>query len=45
MNGHMTCVRTLILGGADRSIKTYWGTAAEFAERRGHTEVAALLRE
>ena len=42
--GRTSCVRELILGGADPSIKTHWGTALELAEKEGHTEVVALLR-
>ena len=43
--GHTECVRLLLDRGADPSIETHWGTVAEDAEKRGHAEVAALLRQ
>jgi ankyrin repeat protein len=42
--GQTEIVRLLLAAGADKNYKSYRGTAAEIAERRGHTEILDLLR-
>ena len=36
--GHVGVVRTLLENGADASVETELGTAAEIAKEQGHTE-------
>jgi hypothetical protein len=42
--GHAASVRMLIAAGADATYRTPVGTARELALRKGHAEIAALLR-
>jgi ankyrin repeat protein len=42
--GQIEIVRLLLAAGADKNYKTYYGTAEQIAERRGHAEVIDLLR-
>ena len=47
--GHVECVRALLAGGADRTLRATGyckgKTALEIAKSEGKAEVAALLRE
>ena len=42
--GHTEIVRLLLAAGADKNYKSVDGTAAQIAERRGHTKILNLLR-
>jgi hypothetical protein len=43
--GHLDAAKVLIQAGADLNVRTRLGTAMEIAERNGHSDVAAALRE
>ena len=43
-NGHDSVVKLLLAGGADRTVETHCGTAAEAAARNGHLARAELLK-
>ena len=45
MNGHEAVAKLLLAGGADRTVRTQYGTAAELAARNGHAALAELLRD
>jgi hypothetical protein len=42
--GHLEVVKALLAAGADRNYRTPQGTAVELARRKGHTQVADLIR-
>ena len=44
MQGHEEVTKLLLAGGADRTVVTKWGTAAEFAAKQGHAALAELLK-
>ena len=41
--GQLAVAKLLLDAGADKAKKTPWGTAAEFARKNGHEELAQLL--
>jgi hypothetical protein len=43
--GHLDVARMLLEAGADKTKNTPWGTAAEFALKNGHEELARLLSQ
>ena len=42
--GHEAVAKLLLAGGADGTVVTKWGTAAEFAVKQGHAALAELLK-
>jgi ankyrin repeat protein len=45
MNGHTGVVKRLLAAGADRNLKDAQGkTAAMWAEKNGHMDIATMLR-
>ena len=41
--GHLKVVRQLVGAGADKSVRTQWGTPLELARRQGHQNVVDFL--
>ncbi|MEM9073151.1 MAG: ankyrin repeat domain-containing protein [Myxococcota bacterium] len=46
-NGHLAAAKVLVLGGAQLDVRSDWDkcTALEAAEAKGHSDVAAWLKE